>query len=327
MHQSRFLPTLAVAVVVGGIWFPPGDGATEHRPDRRRPDRTFASAEPADARHGRPVPRRPDHRQPGSANCPDHRWATATWDCSRCCAGPERTQPWTLFADTGFVYTTNVALTHRNTQDDFLFVAEGGAGYEWKLAKDLTLNATAEEQYFAYDRFSELDFGSLNFALALTYTAHQLDDVTLSAQIGFTRLTHHNLVDKEFFRNGDLSLGAQKLFAIGRAQLVGVSADIDLGVSVPHVAEREEFGLAGNYVIQWTRHFSTQAGVRVAYYLYPDGGRQDFNFSGTVGATYAFAPWCSVGATLSGTTDRSTREVLAYDVLNAGGTVFFRVRF
>ena len=326
MHQSRFLPVLAVAVLWAG--FVPRLAMAQQN--------TGLADEGQIERSRLPNPLTPatgglSLGDPTTGNQAPQIAPTTSGDSDvgllSLLRRPERTEPWTLFADGGFVYTSNVALTHRNTQDDFFFVGEAGAGYEWKLAKDLTLNATAEEQYFAYSRFSELDFGSLNFALALTYTAHRLDDITLSAQLGFTRLTHNSVVDNEFFRNGDLSLGAQKLFAIGRAQLVGVSADIDLGLSVPHVAEREEFGLAGNYVVQWTRHFSTQAGIRAAYYLYPDGGRQDFNLSGTVGATYAFAPWCSVGATLSGTTDRSTREVLAYDVLNAGGTVFFRLRF
>ena len=96
---------------------------------------------------------------------------------------------------------------------------------------------------------------------------------------------------------------------------------------MPHVAEREEFGVLASYVVQITQHASLQAGLRPAYYLYPASGREDFNLSGTVGATYAFTPWCSVGVTLSGTTDRLNREQLAYDVLNTGGTVFFRLRF
>jgi hypothetical protein len=239
----------------------------------------------------------------------------------------ERRQPWTLFADGGFVYTSNVALTNRNTHDDVFFVGEGGVGYEWKLAPDLTLAGTAEEQYFAYDKFNELDFGSMNFALALSYTAHKLSDIVLSVQLGFTRLTHSSVVANEFFRNGGLSLGAQKLFSIGRAQLVGIGGDIDLGYSVPHVAEREDFGLSTNYIVQFTRHLSLQTGVLAAYYLYPDTGREDFNLSGTGGASYAFTPWCTLGVTLSGTLDRSTREPLAYNLFNAGGTLLFRMHF
>ena len=177
---------------------------------------------------------------------------------------PERPQPWSLFADGGYVYTNNVALTHRDTHGDSFFVGEGGVGYEWKISPDAAISASAQEQYFAYDRFSQLDFGSMNFALALSYTAHRLDDIVLSAQVGFTRLTHRGLFDNEFLRDGELSFGAQKLFAIGRAQLISAGADIDLGLSVPHVAEREEFGLSSAYVVQFTRHLSIQAGVRIA---------------------------------------------------------------
>jgi hypothetical protein len=239
----------------------------------------------------------------------------------------ERPQPWTLFADGGFVYTSNVALTNRNPHDDIFFVGEGGVAYEWKLQPDLTLAGTVEEQYFAYERFNQLDFGSLDFALALSYTAHQLDDIVLSVQAGFTRLTHSSVADNEFFRNGGLSMGAQKLFSIGRAQLIGVSGDIDLGLSVPHVAEREDFGLGTNYVVQLTRHLSIQTGLLAAYYLYADTEREDFNLSGTGGASYAFTPWCTLGVTVSGTLDRSSQELLAYNVFNAGATLLFRLHF
>ena len=240
---------------------------------------------------------------------------------------PERPQPWSLFADGGFVFTDNVALTHRDTHDDFLFVGEGGASYEWKLSPVSTFSAAAREQYFGYAKYKELDFGSINFALAISYTVQKLEDIVLSAQLGFTRLTQRSVVDNEFYRNGGLSLGAQKLFQIGRAQVAGVGGDIELGLSVPHVAEREEFGLSANYIVQWTRLLSLQAGVRAAYYLYAGSGRQDFNLALTGGATLAFTSWCSLGGTLSGTFDRSDREVFAYDVLNTGVSAFFRLRF
>lgn len=240
---------------------------------------------------------------------------------------PERPQPWSLFADGGFVYTSNVALTRRATQDDVFYVGEGGVAYDLKLTRELSLSAVVRQQYFAYDTFDELDFGSLNLGLGLSYAPQQLNSVVLSAQLGFTRLTRRGVWDNEFFRDGSLALGAQKLIAIGRAQLVSVGGDIDLNISVPHVAEREEFGLSAGYVAQLTRHVALQAGGRVAYYLYAASGRQDFNFSGSAGATYAFTPWCSVGASVSGVVDRSDRAVFDYDVFNTGASVFFRLKF
>ncbi len=240
---------------------------------------------------------------------------------------PERPQPWTLFANGGFVYTTNVGLTNRATQDDVFYVGEGGVGYDFKLTPDLNLSAVVRQQYFAYDKFDQLDFGSLNFGLGLTYTAHQLKDIVLGAQLGFTRLTRQGVWDNEFFRQGSLALSAQKLFSLGRAQLISIGGDIDLNISVPHVAEREEFGLSAGYVVQFTRHLSVQTGGRVAYYLYASSGRQDFNASGSAGVSYAFTPWCSVGASVSGTVDRSTRSVFSYDVFNTGASAFFKLKF
>lgn len=240
---------------------------------------------------------------------------------------PDRPTPWSVFADGGFIFTTNVALTPRNPRSDTFFVGEGGVGYDRRVTPDLTLSAAVRQQYFAYDRFDQLDFGSLNFGLGLAYTAHRLSDLIFSAQLGYTRLTRHGIGDNEFYRDGNLDLGAQKLFTFGRAQLLSVGGDIALNVSVPHVAEREEFGVSAGYVLQLTRHFSVQTGARVAYYLYAASGREDFNFAGSAGATYAFTPWCSVGASVSGTVDRANRQVFDYDVLNTGASVFFRLKF
>ena len=239
----------------------------------------------------------------------------------------ETPRPWSLFADGGFIYTSNVALTRHNTQDDFFFIGEGGASYDWTPSRQLSITAAVREQYFAYNRFDQLDFGALNAALAAAYTVHQLDDVVLSAQLGFTRLTHAGLFDREFYRNGSLAFSAQKVFSIDRVQLISLGGDIDLGLSLPHTAEREEFGASAGYIVQLTRHLSAQTGGRVAYFLYAATDRQDFNGSGSAGLTYAFTPWCSLGATLSGTVDRSSRKVFDYDVLNTGASVFFRLRF
>ncbi len=240
---------------------------------------------------------------------------------------PTRPQPWTVFADGGFVFTSNVALTKHHEQNDVLYVGEGGVGYDWTLLPNLKLSASVREQYFAYDRFSDLNFGSLGAAAGASYTVHQLGDLVVSAQFGYTRLTHQGITDNEFFRSGNLALGVQKLMTFGRAQLFTVGGDVDLGLSVPHVAEREEFGASVGYVVQITRHLSVQTGARLAYFLYASSSRQDFNGSGSAGLTYAFTPWCSLGATVSGTLDRSDRAVFDYNVLNSGVSAFFRLRF
>ena len=238
-------------------------------------------------------------------------------------------QPWSIFADAGFVNTTNVALTKRNNQDDTFAVTEVGVGYDTHLRDNLTISATVREQYFAYDRFDQLDFGALNVGLGLTYSLPQNflgGGLLVSTQLGYTRLTRRGF-DNEFYRSGTLSFGAQKLFTIGRAQIISVGGDVLLGISVPHLPEREEFGLSSAYIVQLTRHLSLQAGTRLAYFDYADNDRNDFNWSVSGGVTYAFTSWCSVGATLSGSLDRSDHAVFDYNVLNSGGSVFFRLKF
>ena len=240
-----------------------------------------------------------------------------------------RVQPWTIFADGGFVNTTNVALTKRNTLNDTFAVAEIGLGYERKLTDNLSFSAAVREQYFAYNRFDELDFGALNAGAGLSYSLPPKflgEGVILSAQLGYTRLTRQGF-DDEFYRTGTLSLGAQKLIPIGRAQLASFGGDILLGISVPHLPEREEFGLSAGYIVQFTRHLSLQAGLRAAYFDYAATDRDDINVSLSGGATYAFTSWCSAGATLSGTVNRSTRAVFDYNVFNSGGSVYFRLKF
>ena len=76
--------------------------------------------------------------------------------------GVLRSQPWSIFADGGFVNTTNVALTKHNNQDDTFAVSEVGVGHEWRATDRLSLSATVRQQYSAYDRFGQLDFGALS---------------------------------------------------------------------------------------------------------------------------------------------------------------------
>ena len=243
--------------------------------------------------------------------------------------GTPRPQPWSIFADGGFVNTTNVALTKHHNQDDTFAVSEVGVGYEWRATDRLSLTATVRQQYFAYDRFDQLDFGALSAGAGLSYALPQNllgGGLLISTQLSYTRLTARGF-DNEFYRSGTLSFGAQKVITIGRAQLVSLGGDVLLGISVPHVPEREEFGLSSAYIVQLTRHLSLQAGGRAAYFDYADIDRNDFNLTLSGGATYAFTSWCSVGATISGTVNRSDRSVFDYNVFNSGASVFFRLRF
>ena len=81
------------------------------------------------------------------------------------------------------------------------------------------------------------------------------------------------------------------------------------------------------YIVQITRRLSAQTGGRVAYYLYAATGREDFNGSGSAGLTYAFTPWCSLGATVSGTVDRSAARCSTTTSSTVGPACFSGLRF
>src|SRR3954451_22709462 len=154
----------------------------------------------------------------------------------------ESYQPFTVSASVPLFYTSNVALTPRNVQDDVIFAPSVGFSYVPRLSSNLYATFFVGQQQFYYGDFDELDFGSFDARAGLTYLVPQWHDLSLSAVYAYNRLTTDTSFDDEFFSSHGIILSAEVPFRIGRAQQISVGADANLNIHAePSLPGRNDF--------------------------------------------------------------------------------------
>jgi predicted porin len=240
----------------------------------------------------------------------------------------ESYQPFTVSASVPLFYTSNVALTPRNVQDDVIFAPSVGFSYVPRISSTLYATFFVGQQQFYYGDFNELDFGSFDARAGLTYLVPQWHDLSLSAVYAYNRLTSDTSFDDEFFSSHGIILSAEVPFRIGRAQQISVGADANLNIHAePSLPGRNDFDGYVAYSVNLTRAFSLNAVGRLSVRDYTDDRRTDVAETVSLGVTYRFNPWFSAIATTTYSHSDSNRDVFDYDVFNGGGALTFAYRF
>ncbi len=239
-----------------------------------------------------------------------------------------RYQPWTFYASAPISYTSNVALSRTNEQDDLLFTPSLAISFSPRITRTLFANISVGQQFFYYDRFDGLDFGSFDFRAGLNYSVPQWRNLILRLDYAFNRLTSGDGLDDEFYTSHSLDLGAELPFRIGRAQQLSVGADLSFNLdSDPDGPGRHEYGAFAAYSLALTRAFSLSAIVRLAVRDYVETGRTDVGGTFALNANYRITKWLSANAGANFATNDSNREVFDYDVANLGGALSLSLRF
>ena len=122
LSKHTLFPIVVLASSLG--WCRPAGpvpSSSPPRPPRARSSAPGCPTQPCRSRPARWLP-----ANPPKAATPITATAPATSDdndlgVQSLLRTPEQRKPWTLFANGGFVYTTNVALTQHNQQDDVFF--------------------------------------------------------------------------------------------------------------------------------------------------------------------------------------------------------------
>src|SRR6266487_3732918 len=78
-------------------------------------------------------------------------------------------KPFTVSVYSPFFYTTNVALVNSGEEDDVLFAPGVTLLYQPRIANTFYGELGVVQQFFLYDRFSELNFGSFDAIAGVAY--------------------------------------------------------------------------------------------------------------------------------------------------------------
>ena len=239
----------------------------------------------------------------------------------------EHYDPFVFSAATPFYYTSNVALTNRGEKDDVVFAPGISIMYQPRITKTLYGEFGVSQQFFVYDRFPDLNFGSFDLVVGVDYYMPRCHNIVLRARYDFNRLNDLDGYDN-FFSNHSIYLNAEMPIPIGRAQQVSLGVDTNLSLHAdPSIPGRHEFGFYAGYVVNLSRSFSLAAAGRFVVRDYYDADRTDVSEVFSLTAIYRINDWLSASALSSFAWNQSDVGVFAYQVSNVGAGVAVNVRF
>ncbi|MEP6709440.1 MAG: hypothetical protein ABJB32_04850 [Verrucomicrobiota bacterium] len=239
----------------------------------------------------------------------------------------EEYKPFTVSVYSPFFYTSNVALVRSGEEDDFVVAPGVTLLYQPRITKTFYAELGVVQQFFLYDRFSELNFSSFDAIAGLVYYLPQVHNLSLRARYDYNRLTDTDHFD-EFFVNHSIILNAELPFRIGRAQQLFLGVDLNLSFYAnPEPPRRNDYSFYVGYDVALSRSFSIDAAARLAVRDYYIGDRTDVSEIVSLSANYRIRDWLTLSALSSFAWNQSNHSVFDYSVANVGGGVALTLKF
>lgn len=235
-----------------------------------------------------------------------------------------RVGPFVVTGGASVFYTNNVALTRHNPVDDAFFVANVGVSWTSLIAPHLEAQIAARSSIFRYDTTSALDFEDFGLGTGLFWSPDHFAGVELLAYYSFTELISHG---EEILREHLFTIGAQKVFPLGRAHAFVTGATVMAGVAEPESAQRDQAGVFLAYRLQVTRSVGVELLYRFAGHFYNDTGRIDRNQILSATVWYRLRDWADINAFFSFADNRSGDSAFNYDAVVNGGGLSATIRF
>ena len=236
-----------------------------------------------------------------------------------------RIRTFVITGDTSVFYTNNAALTRRHTIDDAFFVANVGMSWTPLIAPRLAAQIAAHGSIFRYNSTPSLDFESLGLGAGLFWNPDHFAGVGLLARYDFIELLDRH--SEEILRDHEFTIGAQRVFPLGRAHAFVAGTTFMAGVAEPESAQRDQAGVFLAYRLQATRSLGVELLYRFAGYFYNDTGRIDRNQILSLSVRYRLQEWADINAFFSFTGNRSDDSAFNYDAVANGGGLSATVQF
>jgi hypothetical protein len=240
----------------------------------------------------------------------------------------ERYQPWTATLSVPVFWTSNAFLTDHAVKGDLITAPIAAVFYQPRLTSTLFGVIDVRQQFFYYNKYNSLDFGSMDVEAGLTYIVPSFHNLALHGEYDFNRLTSSDRVLDEFFQNHAIILNAELPFQIGRAQRLAFGTTENISLAADHDApQRSEFEGYASYSLALTRMLTFNAVGRIVDRVYYHGDRNDVSEIIEANATLQLTPWWAVSANTSFANNDSNHDIFDYKVVDLGGAVTITVRF
>ncbi len=234
--------------------------------------------------------------------------------------------PFTLSVATSVYYTSNVALTRNGEEDDVLFSPGVTFIYQPQITRTLFGEAGVIQQFFVYDRFSELNFTSFDAFVGLACYLPQFHNLSLRARYDYNRLTDTDF--DEFFFNHSIILSVSMPFRIDRAQQLAIGTDLEFSLGgEPDAPRRNDYSFYVGYSVNVSRTVSIDASARLAVRDYHVGSRTDVSEILGLSANYRPNHWITLSILTSFAWNQSNQDAFEYGVANVGGGAALTIQF
>jgi hypothetical protein len=214
-------------------------------------------------------------------------------------------------------FTSNAFLARDNEETDFFWNGRAGASFAPFATRNFTPRLIFEQNWFRYDRFSELDFDSQSLQLELKYDLNRDKSWFVNSSYSAARLYSSA---GEFYRYGLANVSLTHFGQIGKTPVYlgltggGYWRTGDGSSSDRASAFASAFAL---YALRETIQLSAFARPEFQHYTHDptSSSRDDFNL--TVGATVSWNPreYLSVGATAAYIGNFSNVSERRYDLV------------
>lgn len=236
-------------------------------------------------------------------------------------------QPFTVLVGSPFYYTSNVALVRNGAEDDVIYAPVVNVVYQPRITKTFFGEFALQQQFFVYDRFSELNFASFDAIAGFVYYLPRIHNLALRAHYDYNRLTDIDHFD-EFFIDHSIYLAAEMPFQFGRAQQLSIGVDANLSFYAhPDGPGRHDFEIYAGYSVNLSRSFSITGVGRLALRDYHDSDRTDVSEILALSANYQIRDWLTASFISTFAWNQSNHSVFDYSVANVGAGVALTLKF
>jgi hypothetical protein len=217
-------------------------------------------------------------------------------------------------------YSSNAFLVRDGVENDFFWNGRVGASFVPYATRNFTPRLTFSQDWFRYDRFSELDFDAQSLQLDLKYDLNRDDTWYVNGSYAVARLCSPDSSIGEFYRYGFLNGSVTHLVQLRTAPInLGLSGGAYWRHGDPSLSDRVAgyLNVAAIYNIRETIQLSGFTRPEWQHYTHDASGssREDFNL--TVGATLSWTPnqYVALAATASYIGNFSTVSERRYDLV------------
>jgi hypothetical protein len=237
----------------------------------------------------------------------------------------ERVRTIVVAGDASIYYTNNAALTPNNKIDDAFVVTNAGVSWTPRINPQLEAQLAGHVSIFRYNSTSILDFENLGLGAALFWSPENCHEIAFFARYDLIELLDRH--SEEILRDHEFSIGAQKIFPVGKTQAFTLGITASAGIAEPSSQQRQQVAIFASYRWQITRALDAEVSCRVAGYFYDRADRTDGNGVVAANLRYRLSRYADVNGFLSFGSNGSDTPGFSYNAVTAGGGVALAFRF